>query len=108
MAQACDALELAELEVRRVCLDADDSDLVTAGNSAVVVVKQHDHRSALQSGLEDAFAGAVEVVAVDEGELEGGAGHRERAGGLCINSIQMSGGLGCAVLFAVTARRVPS
>jgi hypothetical protein len=74
---------------------------------AQIVVRQHDHRPSLQPGLEDAFAGDVEVVAVDEGELEGGAGHRERAGVLCINSVQMSGGLSCAVLFAVTARSVP-
>lgn len=32
------------------------------------MVGQHDHRMALQPGLEDALAGNVEVVVVDEDE----------------------------------------
>ena len=52
-------------------LDAQGLGFVTAGNGAAVVVGQHDQRPALQPGLEDAFAGDVEVVAVDEGERVG-------------------------------------
>jgi hypothetical protein len=33
-----------------------------------IVVTQDDERAVLQPGLEDAFAAAVEVVAVDEGK----------------------------------------
>ena len=69
--QARVALELAQLEVRRAHLDAQGLGRVTAGNGAAVVVGQHNHRPALQPRLEDAFAGDVEVVAVDEGEHGG-------------------------------------
>ena len=64
-------LQFAQLEVRRAHLDAQGLGFVTAGNGTAVVVGQDDHRSALQPGLEDAFAGDVKVVAVDEGEHGG-------------------------------------
>jgi hypothetical protein len=71
--QAGVALEFAQLEVRRAHLDTQGFGFVTAGNGATIVVGQHDHRPALQPGLEDAFARDVKVVAVDEGEH--GEGH---------------------------------
>jgi len=61
--------EVADLEPGRTHLDAQRFGFVRAGNGAAVVVGEDDERAVLQPGLEDAFAAAVEVVAVDEGEL---------------------------------------
>lgn len=66
-------LQVADLEPGRTHLDAQRFGLVRAGNGAAVVVGKDDERAVLQPGLEDAFAAAVEVVAVDEGEH--GEGH---------------------------------
>jgi hypothetical protein len=56
---------------------------VRAGNGAAVVVGEDDERAVLPPGLENAFAAAVEVVAVDEGELRFGGGHG--VAGLCMD-----------------------
>jgi hypothetical protein len=66
--------EVADLEPGRAHLDAQRFGFVRAGNGAAVVVGEDDERAVLQPGLEDAFAAAVEVVAVDEGELGAGVG----------------------------------
>jgi hypothetical protein len=65
---------VADLEPGRAHLDAQRFGFVRAGNGAAVVVGEDDERAVLQPGLEDAFAAAVEVVAVDEGELGAGVG----------------------------------
>lgn len=54
--------------------DAQRFGFVRAGNGAAVVVGEDDDRAVLQPGLEDAFAVAVKVFAVDQGELRFGGG----------------------------------
>ena len=39
-----------------------------AGHDAAVVVRQDHHRPALEAGIEDPFAGDVEVVGIDQGK----------------------------------------
>jgi hypothetical protein len=51
----------------------------------------------LQPGLEDAFAAAIEVVAVDEGELGWGVGGHGVAG-YCMDGQYIGAGLASALL----------
>jgi hypothetical protein len=57
-----------ELEVGGSHRDAQRLGFLRAGNHAAVVVAQHDHGLAVEPRVEDPFAGAVKVVAVNQGE----------------------------------------
>ena len=57
--------ELAQLEPGHAHLHAERLHLLASGYDAAVVVGEHDDGTALQLRVEDAFAGDVEVVAVD-------------------------------------------
>lgn len=41
---------------------------IGSGDSAAIIIAQHDDRLAVELGIEDAFAGDVEVVDVDQSD----------------------------------------
>lgn len=53
--------------------DTNSFGFLAAGDDAAVVVGENHHRAAFEFGIEDAFAGGVEVVAIHQGEE--GFGH---------------------------------
>ena len=68
-AQSDDAVlpsEILHLEPWRAHFHAEGLDLVATGDGATIVVGEHDHRLAFQSGIEDSLTGDIEVVAVDQ------------------------------------------
>ena len=56
------------LEIWLPHLDAQGLGLVGAGDDAAVVVGEHHHRLPLKLWVEHPFAGAIEIVAVDQGK----------------------------------------
>src|SRR5271154_3948381 len=56
----------AKFELGVAHLDPKRLGLVRTGDGAAVVIREHDDRNALQIGAKDAFAGDIEIVAVDE------------------------------------------
>ena len=66
--------QLLQLKPRGAHLDTERLDLVAAGHGTAIVVREHHHRDAFESGLKDALAGDVEVVDVHQRKLRCG-GH---------------------------------
>ena len=64
--------QVLHLEPWHPHLHAQRLDLVAARNSATVVVRKNDNRCVFQTGLENAFAGDVEVIDVHQRKLRRG------------------------------------